>query len=51
MKLLLMLCVLEVRIGNDPPTFDTVHLAGPVFLFRDGVGDHATVCTAAERAH
>lgn len=51
MKLLLMLCVLEVRIGNDTPTFNTAHLAGPVFLFRDAVGNHATVYTAAERAH
>ena len=51
LKLSLMWCVLEVRIGNDIPTFNTAHLAGPVFFFRDAVGDHATVCTAAERAH
>jgi hypothetical protein len=29
--------LLEVRIGNDAPTFNTAHLAGSVFLFRDAV--------------
>ena len=42
---------LEVRIGNDAPTFNTAHLTGVVFLFRDAVGDHAMVCTGAGRAH
>ena len=42
---------LEVRIGNDAPTFNTAHLAGLVFLFRDAVGDQATMCTGARRAH
>jgi len=28
---------LEVRIGNDAPTFNTAHLAGPVFLFRNAI--------------
>ena len=42
---------LEVRIGNDAPTFNTAHLADSVFLFRDAIGDHALVCTDAGRAH
>ena len=42
---------LEVRIGNDAPTFNTAHLAGLVFLLRDAIGDQATVCTGAGRAH
>ena len=41
---------LEVRIGNDAPTFNTAHLPGLVFLFRDGVGDQATVCAGARWA-
>ena len=51
MKLLLMLCVLEVRIGNDTPTFNTAHLAAVVFLLRNAVGDHAPVSTDAGLAH
>ena len=51
MKLSSMLCVFEVRIGNDTSTFNTAHLAGPVFLFRDVIGYHALVCTVAARAH
>lgn len=43
--------LLEVRIGNDAPTFNTVHLAGLVFLLRDAVGDQTTVCTGGGRAH
>jgi hypothetical protein len=39
-----------VRIGNDTSTFNTAHLAGPVLLFRDTIGDHALVCTDAGRA-
>ncbi len=39
---------LEVRIGNDAPTFNTAHLAGLVFLLRDAIGDQTTVCTGAE---
>ena len=42
---------LKVRIGNDAPTFNTAHLAGLVFLLRDAIGDQATVCTGAGRAH
>ena len=42
---------LEVRIVNDAPTFNTAHLTGHVFRFRDAVGDQATVCTGAGRAH
>ena len=42
---------LEVRIGDDGSTFNTVHLADLVFLLRDGVGDHATMCTGGGRAH
>jgi hypothetical protein len=42
---------LEVRIGNDASTFNTAHLAGLVFLLRDGVGDQARVCTGEGRAH
>ena len=42
---------LEVRIGNDAPTFNTAHLAGLVFLLRDAIGDQTTVCTGAGRAH
>jgi len=42
---------LKVRIGNDAPTFNTAHLAGLVFLLRDAVGDQATMCTSAGRAH
>ncbi len=41
---------LEVRIGNDVPTFNTAHLTGVVFFFRDAVGGHAMVCTNAGRA-
>ena len=40
---------LEVRIGNDAPTFNAAHLAGLVFLLRDAIGDQATVCTVAGR--
>lgn len=42
---------LDVRIGNDAPTFHTVHHAGLVFLFRDTIGDQAAVCTGRGRAH
>jgi hypothetical protein len=42
---------LEVWIENDAPTFNTAHLAGLVFLLRDGVGDQATMCTVAGLAH
>jgi hypothetical protein len=38
---------LEIGIRNDASTFDTSDLAGLVFLFRDGVGDQAAVCTGA----
>ena len=41
---------LEVWIGNDTPTFNTAHLAGVVFFFRDAVGDHAMVCAGARRS-
>ena len=51
MKLSWMWCVLEMRIGNDTPTFNTAHLAAVVFLLRDAVGDHAPVSTDAELAH
>ncbi len=40
---------LDVRIGNDAPTFHTVHLAGLVFLLRDGIGDQAAVRTGVRR--
>lgn len=42
---------LEVRIGNDAPTFNTTHLAGFVFLVCEAIGDQAAVCTGAGRAH
>jgi hypothetical protein len=42
---------LEVGIGNNARTFNTAHLAGLVFLLRDAIGDQATVCTGAGRAH
>jgi len=42
---------LEVRIGNDAPTFNTAHLAGLVFLLRDAIGDHTSMCTGERRAH
>ena len=42
---------LEVRIRNDAPTFNTVHLAGLVFLLRDAIGDQTTMNTSAGRAH
>ena len=45
------LCILvfplEVWIRNDASTFNTSDFAGFVFLFRDGVGNQATVCTGA----
>ena len=41
---------LEMRIGNDAPTFDTTYLAGLVFLIRDAIGNHAAMCTGAGRA-
>jgi hypothetical protein len=42
---------LDVRIGNDSPTFHTVHLAGLAFFFRDAIGDQATVCTGSGGAY
>jgi len=42
---------LDVRIGNDAPTFHAVNLAGIVFLFRNEIGDQATVCTGRGRTH
>ena len=42
---------LEVRIGNDAPTFNTAHLAGLVFLLRDAIGDQTSMRTGAGRAH
>lgn len=42
---------IEMRIGNDATTFNTAHIADPVLLFRDIIGDHALVCTDAARAH
>ena len=42
---------MAVRIGNDTTTFNTAHLAGPMLLFRDTIGDHAFVCTDAARAY
>ena len=39
--------LLEVWIRNDASTFNTSDFAGFVFLFRDGVGNQATVCTGA----
>ena len=47
----LLVFALEVWIANDAPTFNTAHLAGSVFLFRDAIGDHALVCADAGRAH
>ena len=40
----------EVWIMNDALTFNTAHHAGPLFLLRDGVGNHATVRAGAGRA-
>jgi hypothetical protein len=42
---------LEVRIENDASTFNTVHLAGLVFLLRDAIGDQAAVFASNGRAH
>jgi hypothetical protein len=42
---------LEVRVGNDAPTFNTTHLPGLVFLLCEAIGDQAAVCTGAGRAH
>jgi len=42
---------LEVRIGNDAPTFNTAHHACLVFLFRDGIGDQTSMRKGARRAH
>jgi hypothetical protein len=42
---------LEMRIGHDGPTFNTAHLAGPLLLLRDTVGDQTSMCTSAGRAH
>jgi hypothetical protein len=37
----------EVGIRHDSGTFKATHLAGIVFLFRDIIGDYATVGTGA----
>lgn len=40
---------MEVWIGNDASTFNTVHLAGLMFLFRDAIGDQAAVSADSGR--
>ncbi len=40
---------LEVWIRNDAPTFDTSDFAGLVFIFRDAIGNQATVRTGERR--
>ena len=40
----------EMGIGNDTPTFNTVHLTGLVFFLRDAIGDQTSMCTGAGRA-
>ena len=42
---------LEVRIGNDAATLNTVHLACLVFLLRDAIGDQAAMFTGSGWAH
>ena len=39
--------LLDVRIGNNVPTFNTADLTSLMFVLRDSVGDQPTVCAQA----
>jgi hypothetical protein len=43
--------LLEVWIRNDAPTFNTAHLAGIAFFFRDTIRDQAAMGTGVWPNH